>query len=46
MVVFVFCHYFVIYLFVVAHKVFDKFVFCPYFLIFVVAHKVCDGFVF
>ena len=34
------------YLFVVAHKVFDSLVIFPYFLMRVVAHKVCDGFVF
>ena len=45
-VFFVFCPNFVIYLFDVAHKVFNKFVFCPYFVMFVVAHKVCESFVF
>ena len=41
-----FCPYFVIYLFDVAHKVLDSFVVCPYFVMFVVAEKVCSGFVF
>ena len=41
-----FCPNFVNYLFDVAHKVFNKFVFCPYFVMFVVAHIVCESFVF